>query len=95
MADQSNRIGSSPRPAGNGLDLLRQALGVPQTPANPAAKTQVSKTQGSRKSDRAGSAWSGGRLVLGPRGSRILPADYPVELLDANAVRGTYLDILV
>lgn len=37
----------------------------------------------------------GGTTPDGPRGRRMLAADTPVESLDGNAVRGTYLDILV
>jgi len=37
----------------------------------------------------------GGTSPNGPRGRRMLSADTPVESLDNNAVRGTYLDILV
>ncbi|EPY02923.1 hypothetical protein [Magnetospirillum fulvum] len=37
----------------------------------------------------------GGATPNGPRGRRMLSPDTPVESLDSNAVRGTYLDILV
>lgn len=33
--------------------------------------------------------------ATGPRGNRILPANYPLDQLDRRAARGTYLDILV
>jgi len=37
----------------------------------------------------------GGATPDGPRGRRMLSADTPLDSLDGNAARGTYLDILV
>lgn len=37
----------------------------------------------------------GGATPDGPRGRRMLSPDTPIESLDGNAARGTYLDILV
>ncbi len=84
MADDSNRIGSSR--ASSGVDLLRQLSGVggagsgtPAAPVEPAAAAGGNTPRG----------------AFGPRGSRMLPADFPEEQLDRRAARGTYLDILV
>lgn len=84
MSDGSNRIGSS-RPS-SGMELLRQLSGVGTagsgTPAAPVAPVAA-----------AGNNTSHGGF--GPRGNRILPADFPLDQLDRRAARGTYLDILV
>jgi hypothetical protein len=84
MADDSNRIGASPRVSG-GAELLRQITGV--SGGAPAAE------RGSVAS--AGGGGTSARGNFGPRGNRILPPDVPVEQLDRKAARGTYLDILV
>lgn len=33
--------------------------------------------------------------LYGPRGQRVLPADFPIDMLDRLAPRGTYVDLLV
>ncbi|CCG40731.1 hypothetical protein [Magnetospirillum molischianum] len=38
---------------------------------------------------------NGGASPGGPRGRRMLSPDTPLESLDNNAARGTYIDILV
>lgn len=80
MADESNRIGSS----SGGADLLRPVLG--------GGKVGQREVVGA-----GGASASGGQRgpMGGPRGNRILPADYPLDQLDRRAARGTYLDILV
>lgn len=83
MADDSNRIGSSGI-SNASVDLLKQALGVGVTPSG---------ANGGVDSSSAGGGTRG--AVAGARGSRILPADYPLDQLDRRAARGTYLDILV
>ncbi|CAA7613239.1 hypothetical protein [Magnetospirillum sp. UT-4] len=62
-----------------GLDIIRQALGGLGTP------------------DTAGSARHAPHrgAIGGPPGQRVLPADFPLDQLDRNARRGTYLDILI
>ncbi len=35
------------------------------------------------------------QALAAPRGQRMLPADYPLDQLDAKAPRGTYLDLLI
>lgn len=88
MADESNRIGSS-RTGSAGMDLLRQ-LGVGSTsPASAPSEVaaQVAGSGGGGRADRG--------AIGGPRGNRILPADYPLDQLDRRAARGTYLDIVV
>jgi hypothetical protein len=75
-----NRIGSAT--SGPSVESLRQSLGLGASgPARPTA------------------AAIGGRAdpgaIGGPRGNRILPADFPLDQLDRRAARGTYLDILV
>lgn len=68
-------------PSNGGVDLLKQVIGVGQN-------------QGRRDaSGGAGGALGGG--LSAPRGMRMLPADYPLEALDKDSPRGTYLDILV
>lgn len=84
MADDSNRIGSR---GASGLELLRQISGV-------GAPTSGGGTSGSVAA-ASGSGGSPPRGAFGPRGSRVLPADFPEDQLDRRAARGTYLDILV
>ena len=82
MADDSNRIGSSRVSAATtGLGPVRKAAGG----AGDAAQIAI----GGGSSTRA----HGGSF--GPRGNRMLPADFPEDQLDRRAARGTYLDILV
>ncbi|NFV81368.1 hypothetical protein [Magnetospirillum aberrantis] len=87
MADNQTRIGSS-LPT-TGMDLLRQISGVgsvsPTTGGGGGGA--VAATGGGSGGGQAG--------AFGPRGSRVLPADYPMDQLDRSAARGTYLDILV
>lgn len=87
MADDSNRIGSSRGPSG--LDLLRQISGVGGS-ASAGAAGGAGTVAAS-----GGSAAPTPRGAFGPRGSRMLPADFPEDQLDRRAARGTYLDILV
>lgn len=81
MSDDSNRIaGTRVSPATAGLGSVRKAGG------GDAGAVSVSGGGGSARA-RSG--------AFGPRGSRMLPADYPADQLDRQAARGTYLDILV
>ncbi len=82
MADESNRISGSSRIGSPIVERVR-----PATISDAAASAP-----GFDSGLKAG-VDNGGRF--GPRGSRMLPADYPVENLDRRAQRGTYLDILV
>lgn len=68
------------RSAGSGLETIRQSLGL-STPT-----TQAPMASGRRADPGA---------IGGPRGNRILPADFPLDQLDRRAARGTYLDIYV
>jgi hypothetical protein len=81
MADDNNRIGGA---GTSGADLLKQAFGIgatqPRAPSEPVASASASGQRGA---------------IGGPRGNRVLPADYPLDQLDRRAARGTYLDILV
>jgi hypothetical protein len=86
MADDSHRIGAS-RISG-GAELLRQISGVGGVSGRAPAAERGSVTS-------AGGSGGGMRGNFGPRGSRVLPPDVPVEQLDRMAARGTYLDILV
>lgn len=82
MADDSNRIGTSRvTTATAGLGPVRKAGGFT------GDATAASVSGGGSARTRSGS--------FGPRGSRMLPADYPADQLDRQAARGTYLDILV
>lgn len=76
---EDTRIGSV-RPGGSGIDLIKQGLGAPV--GGRAATAAVDAG-----ADRGG--------IGGPRGQRMLPADYPLDALDRQAQRGTYIDILV
>lgn len=54
------------------------------------------RAMGGSPAQRAQSAETATRQALSaPRGQRMLPADYPLDQLDAKAPRGTYLDLLV
>jgi len=75
-----NRVG--PQGSGLNLDSLRQSLGL----GAPAAAGRPAAVRGGRADPGA---------IGGPRGNRILPADFPLDQLDRRAARGTYLDILV
>lgn len=82
MADDSNRIGTSRvSTVTAGLGPVRKAGGF----AGEASAASVGS--GGSAPARSGS--------FGPRGSRMLPADYPADQMDRQAARGTYLDILV
>jgi hypothetical protein len=88
MADESNRIGSS-RTGSVGTDLLRQ-LGIGSTAPVSAPSEGVSQLAGSSGDGRTDKG-----AIGGPRGNRILPADFPLDQLDRRAARGTYIDIVV
>lgn len=82
MADDSTSIGTSRvSTAAAGLGQVRKVAGG----GGDARSASVSGGSSSRA--RTGS--------FGPRGNRMLPADYPEDQLDHRAARGTYLDILV
>jgi hypothetical protein len=76
-----NPIGSSNSPLN--MDSIRRGLGIGDTA--PARTASVSAP--APRSDPG--------AIGGPRGNRILPADFPLDRLDRNAARGTYIDILV
>ncbi|CAA7621488.1 conserved hypothetical protein [Magnetospirillum sp. LM-5] len=82
-----NRVGGSS--TGSGLESIRQSLGL----GTPVAQAPAASGR------NLGVAAIGGRVdpgaIGGPRGNRILPADFPLDQLDRRAARGTYLDILV
>ena len=78
---EDTRIGSV-RSGGSGIDLIKQGLGL-GAPAGGRTVAAVSDAGAER----------GG--IGGPRGQRMLPADYPLDALDRKAQRGTYIDILV
>lgn len=84
MADDSGRIGSGRSTLG--MDLLRQVSGVGGAPSG---------SGGGAVTAAAGGGATTPRGAFGPRGSRMLPADFPEDQLDRRAARGTYLDILV
>jgi hypothetical protein len=65
---------------GSGLESIRQSLGL----GTPVAQAPAAS---GRRTDPG--------AIGGPRGNRILPADFPLDQLDRRAARGTYLDILV
>lgn len=67
---------------GSGLDTIKTALGL---------------GAGSREVPMAGAATASvDRGAIGGKpGSRVLPADFPLDQLDRRARRGTYVDILV
>lgn len=81
MADTPLGIGGSPR--SGGVDVLKEALGL----GSP-------RSAGGRDAGAVGGG-AGKHGPFGARGQRVLPADFPVEKLDRQAARGTYLDILV
>ncbi|MCR6632657.1 MAG: hypothetical protein NVV74_22910 [Magnetospirillum sp.] len=87
MADDSNRMSVSRVASGvtSGTPALRPASGA--TSVGSADSGSVAPFSGGGSAARSG--------LGAPRGSRMLPADYPVDQLDRNAARGTYLDILV
>lgn len=80
MADDT-RIGAT-RSGGAGIDLIKQRLGL-----DAPAGGRVGGHQADAGAERGG--------IGGPRGQRVLPADYPLDALDRGAPRGTYLDLLV
>jgi hypothetical protein len=82
MSGESNRISGSSRIGSPIIERVRPAATSESAVPSPGADTglKAGVDNGSR---------------FGPRGSRMLPADYPVENLDRRAQRGTYLDILV
>ena len=83
MADDSNRIGSARvSTATAGLGQVRRAAGAGGGDGAP-----ITVSGGGSARTHTGS--------FGPRGSRMLPADFPEDQLDRRAARGTYLDILV
>lgn len=66
------------------LQSLRQALGQAIGGPVPATEAADQSNAGTRRG-----------ALYGPRGKRILPADFPLNLLDRLAPRGTYVDLLV
>ncbi|MGE5478215.1 MAG: hypothetical protein ACM3Q1_16290 [Bacteroidales bacterium] len=85
MADDSNRIGATR--LSTGLGQVRPFAGGGVSVSGNAGDTAVQASGDSAPAAPRGS--------FGPRGSRMLPADYPLDQLDRRAARGTYLDILV
>lgn len=81
MAEDSNRIGISR--IASGLDQIRKSSGV----------GAISSADTGSVTGGSGNPTYG--PMGGPRGNRVLPADYPLDQLDRKAARGTYLDILV
>jgi hypothetical protein len=84
MADDTNRIGAT-----------RLSTGMGQVRPFAGGGTSVSGNSGNTVQASGDSAPAAPRGSFGPRGSRMLPADYPLDQLDRRAARGTYLDILV
>jgi hypothetical protein len=83
MADESNRVSALSGISSASVERIKPASGVTGVAsANLGADAPTGSSV-----DR--------RNVFGPRGDRMLPANYPVEMLDKRAARGTYLDILV
>lgn len=87
MADDSNRIGTSRLSAA--LGQVRNVTGVAPAASGGAGSVSIDAGNAGAASSSASSNW------FGPRGNRMLPADYPTDQLDRRAARGTYLDILV
>ena len=85
MADDSSRIGSTRSTLG--MDLMRQVSGVSGAASGSGGTTAIAAASGSGGTTPRG--------AFGPRGSRMLPADFPEDQLDRRAARGTYIDILV
>lgn len=83
MAESPLGIGGG-RPVG-GVDVLKEALGL----GSPRG------TGGGAGASSVAGGGGGKHGPFGPRGQRMLPADFPQERLDFAAPRGTYLDILV
>ncbi|MDA8232588.1 MAG: hypothetical protein M0006_14735 [Magnetospirillum sp.] len=79
MADSPNQVGPS---TSGGAALVAKALGVGGTVPGDG---QVAPRRGTGKRPAG----------LGPRGVRVLPADFPLDQLDRLAPRGTYVDLLV
>jgi hypothetical protein len=70
----------------------RASVAVVRTEAIPTAppgKVDITLS----RSDAGSRRWS--NSPWGVRGHRILPADFPLDKLDFNAPRGSYIDILV
>lgn len=84
MADDSNRIATSR--ISTGLGQVRKISGVASSASGGSGAFSVDGGSGET------ATFTGS---FGPRGSRMLPANYPEEQLDRRAARGTYLDILV
>lgn len=85
MADDSNRIGTSR--VSTGLGQVRKISGVAGAASGGSGAFSIDGGGAEPTTTPRGS--------FGPRGSRMLPADYPEDQLDRRAARGTYLDILV
>lgn len=85
MADDSTRIGTSS--VSTGLGQVRKVSGVGVSSSDGSGQISV---------DGGGEASSSAfNRSFGPRGSRMLPSNFPLDQLDRRAARGTYLDILV
>ncbi|MGE5514272.1 MAG: hypothetical protein ACM31D_00465 [Bacteroidota bacterium] len=85
MADDSTRIGTSS--VSTGLGQVRRVAGVGAPSSGDSGPVSV---------DGGGGASSpASNRSFGPRGSRMLPSNFPLDQLDRRAARGTYLDILV
>jgi hypothetical protein len=91
-----NRVGGGS--TGSGLESIRQSLGlgtpVAQAPAASGRNIDVAAIGRNIEVAAIGRRADPG-AIGGPRGNRILPADFPLDQLDRRAARGTYLDILV